>query len=82
MVESKSSNGAVLIASGMRKISDKTYQLWTIESGKARSRGLIKAGSGMYLVKSLGAADTIAITVEPAGGSAQPTTTPVMTAPI
>lgn len=82
VIESKSSNGAVLLTNGIRKISDKTYQLWTIEAGKARSQGLIKSGSGAYLVKNLGSADTIAITVEPAGGSEQPTTAPVMAASV
>lgn len=82
LVDSKSADGAVLLTNGIRQISDKTYQLWTIESGKARSQGLIKAGSGVYLVKNLGSADSIAITVEPAGGSKQPTTTPVMTAAV
>lgn len=82
MLGSKEADGAVLLTSDMRPLDDKTYQLWTLEEGKARSRGLMTAESGVYLIRDVGKADTVAITVEPAGGSKQPTTKPVMSTPL
>lgn len=65
---------------------DKTYELWYIGSeesgGKIESAGLMNDVDGgvrsavLSGAKSAGA--TIGITVEPAGGSAQPTTTPIV----
>lgn len=58
----------------------KAYQLWLIDSASLRSAGVVAAAtaSRSVLADDLGDATTIAITVEPAGGSAQPTTTPIL----
>ena len=63
------------------------YQLWVMTpSGAARSVGLLKATStgsvASLLASSVLPGDRLAITVEPAGGSRQPTTTPVATIPV
>ncbi|GAA4673293.1 anti-sigma factor [Frondihabitans cladoniiphilus] len=60
--------------------SSKTYQLWYIRDGKAASAGTVDATSNSVTTELQGdlkAGDTIGITVEPAGGSKAPTTTPV-----
>ncbi len=55
------------------------YQMWTIHSGTATSQGLVenlKAGKVMAMPSE---GTTVAITVEPAGGSERPTTPPIVT---
>lgn len=61
-----------------------TYQLWMMGPSGARSGGLVPHGqsSDSVLAHGLGDAQTIGLTVEPAGGSAQPTTTPIMVLPM
>ena len=62
----------------------KAYQLWLIDSATMRSAGVVPAttatttASRTVLADDLGHATTIAITVEPAAGSAQPTTSPIL----
>jgi anti-sigma-K factor RskA len=64
--------------------SGRTYQLWLMDSAgvaSARSIGLVGAGgtSGSpVLADALGSATIVGLTVEPAGGSAKPTTVPIM----
>lgn len=82
MIASPSLGGAVLIAVDLPEIEGKTYQLWTLTDGKARSEGLIGPKSTMKLVNDTGPADTVAITIEPAGGSKAPTTTPIAAMPV
>jgi hypothetical protein len=57
----------------------RTYQLWYIHGSTARSAGTTNAAGDVVLDGALRAGDVIGVTVEPAGGSAQPTTTPVVT---
>jgi len=60
----------------------KTYQLWLIAAdGSARSVGLLRAApTRPVLVRGLSAGAEVGMTIEPAGGSFRPTTTPVMVA--
>jgi anti-sigma-K factor RskA len=60
--------------------STKTYQAWAIGPGGAHSLGLLpRGGSGAPLVlNGLAGTTKFGVTVEPAGGSKQPTTTPVI----
>jgi anti-sigma-K factor RskA len=58
--------------------SSQVYQLWTLTDGRAASAGLLEdpdAGAAMALPES---GTAVAITIEPAGGSDQPTTDPIM----
>ncbi|WP_231724564.1 anti-sigma factor domain-containing protein [Deinococcus actinosclerus] len=55
---------------------DRVYQLWRIEDGKPVSAGLFD-GQGVVLPR-VQAGQTVAVSVEPAGGSEQPTTTPIL----
>jgi len=61
--------------------SGKTYQLWYIRGGHATSAGLMTEGSWHVLHGTMRAGDTVGITIEPQGGSTQPTTKPVVAIP-
>ena len=59
-------------------------RLWVIEDDKPVSAGLFSGGSSesvVPLTKPVPEGATVAVTVEPAGGVDQPTTTPVVVAP-
>ena len=64
----------------------KAYQLWMIGPDGVKSGGLlpVRAGgtSGSVLAHGLGQTQKIGLTLEPAQGSAQPTTTPVLLMPM
>lgn len=75
----------VVITKGLPALSDgKVYQVWLM--GRAavgiRSAGLLarppSGGTATLLASGLLRGDRIGITVEPAGGTAQPTTTPIV----
>ncbi|MEV6831725.1 anti-sigma factor [Amycolatopsis sp. NPDC051102] len=77
LVVSRSRNQAVLLASDLPALdAGHVYQVWLIGTGGARSAGLMTtAASQRMLVANLPSdVDRIGITVEPAGGSAGPTT--------
>ena len=58
--------------------SDKTYELWYIDSSGATSAGLFSDGSSWRVLDGkLPSGAKVGITVEPAGGSKQPTTDPI-----
>nr|WP_152909514.1 anti-sigma factor [Pseudactinotalea sp. HY160] len=81
---------AVVVAAGGRGLfvmrgvppagSGRTYQLWAVGAGGAVSEGIIelRAGTARTDVDRLAAGTTLAVTIEPAGGSPQPTTEPVV----
>ncbi|MFI5984590.1 anti-sigma factor domain-containing protein [Streptomyces sp. NPDC051555] len=55
-----------------------TYQLWFSEHGSMRPAGLLGGGHALLLDGAVRDATAIGLTVEPAGGSASPTTAPVL----
>jgi anti-sigma factor RsiW len=59
----------------------KTYEAWVIRDGKATPAGLFRGGptSIVHLTKRVPGGAIIGITVEPAGGSQQPTSNPIVT---
>ncbi|HEY1970946.1 MAG TPA: anti-sigma factor [Pseudonocardia sp.] len=77
-------NQAVLLVSDLPATpSGHTYQAWVIGGGHVRSVGLIPAQQPGTAIPPLTfggliGASKIGLTIEPAGGSAQPTTTPVV----
>jgi anti-sigma-K factor RskA len=83
VVRSQSRGVAILIASGLPTLPDgKTYQAWTIDDGgKATSAGTFEP-QGHQISYELPAdavqTSTVAVTIEPAGGSDQPTKTPIV----
>lgn len=64
--------------------ADKTYEAWVIApGGRARPAGLFPGGaygSVVHLAGNLRSPDVVAVTLEPAGGSPAPTTTPLVSA--
>jgi anti-sigma-K factor RskA len=77
---------AVITTTGMPAQPDnRVYQLWVISSTGARSAGLLPASrSGAttpVLAVGVQAGDSLGITVEPAGGTTRPTTTPIVVMP-
>ncbi|MBF4607872.1 anti-sigma factor domain-containing protein [Curtobacterium sp. VKM Ac-1393] len=80
---------AVILDGVAQAPKGKTYELWYIgsenEGGTIKSAGLVDgAADGVHsavLEGSMSDGATIGMTVEPAGGSKQPTTTPIMAVP-
>ncbi len=58
----------------------RVYQVWVMSASGARSAGLM-AGPSTVLASAVVPGDRIGITVEPAGGTSKPTTTPVAVLP-
>ena len=85
VVYSRSRGEAAVVLTGLPALpSGRTYQLWLMDAGgaaTARSIGLV-GGSGTsnspVLADALDSATTVGLTIEPSGGSAKPTTTPIM----
>ncbi|ROQ05059.1 MULTISPECIES: anti-sigma factor domain-containing protein [unclassified Curtobacterium] len=80
---------AVILDGVAQAPKGKTYELWYIgsenEGGTIKSAGLVDGvADGVHsavLTGSMSDGATIGMTVEPAGGSEQPTTTPIMAVP-
>lgn len=75
---------AVFLASDLPPVaSGHTYQLWVMAPGHTTSVGLFGSGPSVQrLVPAVAPGDSIGVTVEPAGGSRQPTTSPLVAIPI
>lgn len=72
---------ALLDASGLPDPSaGHVYQLWVISGDEAASAGILaeSGGSARALTDDFAPGDALAVTVEPAGGSDQPTTDPIL----
>ena len=81
VVTSAALREAVVSTSGMASLpSSRVYQVWVMSPSGARSAGLVHGSS--LLASSVRPGDRIGITVEPAGGTTQPTTTPVAVLPV
>ncbi|WP_455355083.1 anti-sigma factor [Streptomyces sp. SYSU K217416] len=81
VVVSHSRDKAVFLASGLpQPPSGKVYQLWFDDGGTMRPAGLLESSADSRAVLMdgpVGSAGGMGITVEPAGGSPQPTSTPL-----
>lgn len=72
---------AVLLVDGLAgPASGSVYQLWAMRDGTPVPAGFVdpRDGSGQALATDYRPGDGLAVSVEPAGGSATPTTTPVV----
>ena len=82
VVLSQSRGEAVLLTQGLAPApAGSTYQVWYVSpGGAASSAGFVPTGptSATLLSGDLSDAVAVGVTVEPAGGSPQPTTTPVL----
>ncbi|HUN37456.1 MAG TPA: anti-sigma factor [Trebonia sp.] len=73
----------VFTSSGLPALPpERVYELWFIGAGGARPAGLVPPASGEstipVLASGLEAGDKVGVTVEPAGGTTSPTTTPIV----
>lgn len=80
---SKANKAAVMVNDLPALPADKTYELWFISAAGAVPAGLMSHDDpsvpGMQILAgSMGGATHVGITVEPAGGSPAPTTTPLL----
>jgi anti-sigma-K factor RskA len=79
-VASSEEFGQLAVATGdLRKLSShRVYQMWTVHNGRSTSAGVITdLGKGKVMaIPTYGT--SVAITVEPAGGSQHPTTQPIV----
>jgi anti-sigma-K factor RskA len=83
VIASKSRNAAVVLGDSLPTLDDsQTYQVWHMEDGKPTSVGLLGPGPGMLYVASIKGAEAYAVTVEPEGGSPQPTSDPIAATPV
>ena len=84
VVMSHREHALVFTAHGLRPLpATKSYELWLMGPDGVRSIGMLKAvADGMTepaVVSGLALGDIIGLTVEPAGGSPQPTSAPIVT---
>ena len=82
LVVSRERGEAVVIATDLSSPpAGSVYQLWAINDAGARSRGLLESGSNDaagQVIDWPSDASTFGMTVEPAGGSEQPTSDPIL----
>jgi len=83
VVVSRAENTMIVTTSGLPALpSSKVYQLWLIGTSQTRSAGLLPASAAgrtsPVVAAGRRAGDKFGMTVEPAGGTSQPTTTPIL----
>jgi anti-sigma-K factor RskA len=82
IVTSRTAVGGVVTAGMPAPRASRVYQLWLIGVSGARSAGLLPGtsagGTPPVLATDVQPGDRLAITIEPAGGSARPTTAPAV----
>ena len=71
-----------LVVAGLQEAPDNhTYQLWFMDGTTPVSAGVFDVSDGLAIVeadRSVEGFDGAAVTIEPAGGSTEPTSTPIM----
>jgi anti-sigma-K factor RskA len=83
VVASRVEQKIVFTAAGLPPLpASKVYELWLMGPPRIREAGLIPAPSAgktaPLLASGLAAGDKVGVTIEPAGGTSQPTTTPIL----
>ncbi|MBO9705111.1 MAG: anti-sigma factor [Arthrobacter sp.] len=83
MHSEKEGRGGVMTLGMSAPPQGKSYELWLIDqAGAAKPAGLLDSGGGgstwNELPGGIGSASFLGVTVEPEGGSAQPTTKPIL----
>ena len=80
LIVDPNSESAVLVIAGLDQLeAGKTYQVWLIDGGTPVSAGLLTVdenGQGLFIVTSeaaIGSFNALGISIEPEGGSPQPT---------
>lgn len=81
IVRSTDMNKAVLVVKNLPRLDDeRVYQMWTMSDGKPVPAGTMPGqgdGTSSHLMSGIADVSQVAITVEPEGGSEQPTTDPI-----
>ncbi|MEU2155849.1 anti-sigma factor [Streptomyces sp. NPDC019396] len=79
VIASRQFGKAVFVGANLpRPAIGKTYQLWYAEQGTMHPAGLLERDGAVAIEGDLTNATAIGLTLEPDGGSLQPTTTPLM----
>ena len=87
VVHSETLGNLVFSAHGLDSLTDEDYQLWlTRDDGTVYSAGVLSVDDAGFVLPVLAepeeGTEGVAVTVEPAGGSEQPTSDPVMAMPV
>jgi anti-sigma-K factor RskA len=87
VVASQSRHALIISTAGLPVLSGgKVYELWFLADHTARRAGLLPppavGRTAPLLASGLQPGDSVALTVEPAGGTSQPTTTPIVAVPL
>jgi anti-sigma-K factor RskA len=87
VVASQSRHALIISTAGLPALSGgKVYELWFVAGQTARRAGLLPAPTAgrtaPLLASGLEPGDAVALTVEPAGGTSHPTTTPIVSVPL
>jgi anti-sigma-K factor RskA len=87
IVVSQAERELIVTTAGLRPLpATKVYETWLINPRRTRPAGLLPAPRGgrtrPLLATGLAPGDELGLTVEPAGGTAQPTTTPIVVIPL
>ncbi|WP_375389670.1 anti-sigma factor [uncultured Amnibacterium sp.] len=78
---SKSEHRTAVVLNGVQTPGGKVLQLWSVRGGTITSAGLYEPEGGdhyMLLSGTPNSGETLAVSVEPDGGSSQPTTDPIV----
>jgi hypothetical protein len=83
VVSSQSRHAMVISTAGLPALGGgRVYEVWFLAPGRIRPAGLLPQAAGgrtaPLLAAGLTAGDRIGLSVEPAGGTKQPTTTPIL----
>jgi anti-sigma-K factor RskA len=87
VIVSPSERELIVTTAGLRPLpASKVYEAWLINPRRTRPAGLLPSPRGgktqPLLATELMAGDELGLTVEPAGGTAKPTTTPILVIPL
>lgn len=80
---SREEGGSAIVLKGVSVPAGRVLQVWRMQDGRVVSAGLYEAGAHYRVIDAPPAAgESIAVSVEPAGGSQQPTTRPIVQVPL
>lgn len=81
-VFSPSHNKVLFLAAGLPALPpDHSYQLWVVDGAGPHSAGVLDGVDRPMVMDLVAGMDKLALTVEPRGGSAGPTTAPIVSLP-
>jgi anti-sigma-K factor RskA len=85
-LEVKGSEGKLTVRNFPPAGGDRVYEAWRMRDGKPVPAGLFRVGDNggatLAIEEPLKSGDQVLVTVEPGGGSAEPTSTPILAATV